>query len=485
MRFFFNRILGISETKVKTVQWSKVTETIEQLQERIKVSHVKDHSSLDIASRIMRRDNYLIAMLNAGILPVSDEVSVFGSIKIPLAVFGTSFEYAVRMLVLNSMFTDQFSLSPLFLDESMALKRNFRILGIINLAFLPFILLFLTVFLFLKHFESFYSNRSDLISGGRTQFWTVYAQWFLRGFNELPHTFMNRMDSSKSHELAQKYILQFPYYVRATFFRFIGFVSGSFVAVLLVILIFGDSAILSNLEVFGQSLLWYLAVFSAVLAISRTFSVAEQPSCDPEQIMLDLFDCTLYFPDTWRGNCHQQFVLDEFKTLYRPRIVLLMQELISVVMTPFYLIFHMPDKAEDILAFIRDHTDYVDGIGDVCSFAQFDLARHGNREYNPLVSELQPKSTTRHGKLETSVITFALEYPQWKGDSQVRQLMQMVDQRSLSGSDALLQMRFSKMLPQSMNASTFKHNGNLSPFQSLLLSHEVEESKNDVKLQMR
>ena len=35
---------------------------------------------------------------------------------------------------------------------------------------------------------------------------------------------------------------------------------------------------------------------------------------------------------------------------------------------------------------MRDFTVHVDGIGDVCSLACFDLARHGNAKYGSPVS---------------------------------------------------------------------------------------------------
>lgn len=33
------------------------------------------------------------------------------------------------------------------------------------------------------------------------------------------------------------------------------------------------------------------------------------------------------------------------------------------------------------MAFVRDNTTHVDGLGDVCSLAGFDLRRHGNPRY--------------------------------------------------------------------------------------------------------
>jgi Autophagy protein ATG9 len=42
--------------------------------------------------------------------------------------------------------------------------------------------------------------------------------------------------------------------------------------------------------------------------------------------------------------------------------------------------------ADAIVAFVRDNTVAVEGLGDVCSLATFDLARHGNPRYGSPVA---------------------------------------------------------------------------------------------------
>ena len=56
------------------------------------------------------------------------------------------------------------------------------------------------------------------------------------------------------------------------------------------------------------------------------------------------------------------------------------QELVSPVITPFLLCFNLRYKALDIVDFFRNFTVDVVGVGDVCSFAQMDVKRHGNPE---------------------------------------------------------------------------------------------------------
>ena len=53
----------------------------------------------------------------------------------------------------------------------------------------------------------------------------------------------------------------------------------------------------------------------------------------------------------------------------------------SILLTPFVLYFSLPYCTEAILEFVRDHTVFVEGVGDICSLANFDFEKHGNSKY--------------------------------------------------------------------------------------------------------
>lgn len=55
-----------------------------------------------------------------------------------------------------------------------------------------------------------------------------------------------------------------------------------------------------------------------------------------------------------------------------------MEELLSPIVTPFILIFLLRNKSLEIIDFFRNFTVEVVGVGDICSFAQMDIRRHGN-----------------------------------------------------------------------------------------------------------
>ena len=63
--------------------------------------------------------------------------------------------------------------------------------------------------------------------------------------------------------------------------------------------------------------------------------------------------------------------------IYRLLQVFLLEEILSPIVTPFILIFWLRPRALSIVDFLRNHTVEVDGVGDVCAFAQLDVGKRG------------------------------------------------------------------------------------------------------------
>lgn len=89
----------------------------------------------------------------------------------------------------------------------------------------------------------------------------------------------------------------------------------------------------------------------------------------------------------------------------RAQALLFVEELASIVLTPFVLYWSLPACVPSILAFVRDFTLQVEGVGDICSLAAFDFARHGNTKYGapthapkvcPLHALLPPLASRMH-----------------------------------------------------------------------------------------
>ena len=64
--------------------------------------------------------------------------------------------------------------------------------------------------------------------------------------------------------------------------------------------------------------------------------------------------------------------------MFQMKLAIFVQEIVSVILTPFILLFSLPPCAGKIIDFCREFTVHVSGIGYVCSFAVFDFKREGN-----------------------------------------------------------------------------------------------------------
>lgn len=67
--------------------------------------------------------------------------------------------------------------------------------------------------------------------------------------------------------------------------------------------------------------------------------------------------------------------------MFQFKVLLFLEEVASVLFTPFILYFVMPSSADGIVDFVASSTVEVPGVGHICSFAAFDVQRHGNVKY--------------------------------------------------------------------------------------------------------
>jgi len=127
-------------------------------------------------------------------------------------------------------------------------------------------------------------------------------------------------------------------------------------------------------------------------------------------------------PKRWRGKENSELVRREFETLFQYTIIMLLEEMASIFITPYLLIFEVPKRVDDILRFISDFTIYVDGVGDVCSLSMFDFKRHGNRNYGSPFNGLKGLRSSQ-GKMEKSFLSFQSVYPSWEPNADGKQFL--------------------------------------------------------------
>ena len=105
---------------------------------------------------------------------------------------------------------------------------------------------------------------------------------------------------------------------------------------------------------------------------------------------------------------------NEFSHLFENKIVLFVQELLSVFTSPWILWVSLPRRCDKIIDFFREFSVHVDSIGYVCSFAVFDFKRHGNHHYGAPVEHQDTHYFSKAGKMESSFLSFKMANPEWE-----------------------------------------------------------------------
>lgn len=421
IQLFYRNILGISDDDIYTVSWPEVTSRIIQTHEATFSSgehrshgQVLPHKNLDphlIANRILRRDNYLIALFNRDLfnLRLPWQSSKSNSTQCLSQVL----EWGLSYTLLSFVFDEKGHVKRRFLKASnrgrltLGLKIRFITVGALALVFAPFLFFFLILYFVFRYTQEYHKNPSSL----GTRQYSPIARWKLREFNELPHLFNQRLN--RSYKKAVEYLNQFPQEHIIIYAKVISFVTGSFAAVLLIATILNQD-LLHDFEITpGYSSFFYITVFGGIAAGASGLVPHEAEVYDPEKVGRELADETHYFPPDWHGKMHTNKVRAEFSQIFENKIVLYLYELFSVLTAPYILMVSLPQSAGQIVDFFREFTVHVDSLGYVCSFAVFDFKRHGNQAYGAPTDQKDDHLASKAGKMESSFLSFKAAYPNW------------------------------------------------------------------------
>jgi len=188
---FYAKELHISESELQTIEWSEVARRIITIR---RVCITKEQMTpLDLVNRIMRKDNYLIAMINKDVLKMNIPMSHH-------VIVTKILEWTVSSTIFGFVFDpmNQDGINPHVKDPNRTrelaegLRKRFKIMGLITLVLSPFIFIFLLIYFLFQYGEQLRSRPTTFA----TRQWSPLARWKLREFNELPHIFQKRLSVS-------------------------------------------------------------------------------------------------------------------------------------------------------------------------------------------------------------------------------------------------------------------------------------------------
>ncbi|KFO27633.1 Autophagy-related protein 9B [Fukomys damarensis] len=192
------------------------------------------------------------------------------------------------------------------------------------------------------------------------------------------------------------------------------FFAGALFAALLLLTVY-DEDVLTVEHVFTT-----MTALGLVATVARCFLPEEQGQGRPPQLLLQAALAHMhYFPEE-PGCGGRDSNYRQMSQLLQYRAASLLEELLSPVLTPLFLLLWFRPRALEFIDFFHHFTVDVAGVGDICSFALMDVKRHGHPQW---LSEGQTEASVaqraENGKTELSLMRFSLAHPQWRppGDS--------------------------------------------------------------------
>ncbi|VDQ01991.1 unnamed protein product, partial [Trichobilharzia regenti] len=377
IRRFCTNILDMptNDSGLSDLTWSEVQQRLLQSQRDFQFCVYKVNlDELDIYNRILRHKNYLIAMINQDILPIRYRIS--SSLLPQIVYLPDGYLFNLKLILFWTPWSPfhnywQLRADYKWVTKPVELASRVRILGIINLVMAPIIFIAQLIAFICANAERFRYQPSTLF--GRR--WSNYARLYLRHFNELQHEFGTRL--KQAYTPASRYFDSFvsrPLTVIAE--------AGAF--------IFGGASVAFFIASLIREQMMHLPGYLAIL-IGGGLLARSCLSLIPDENMVycprSLLVSTLmrihYMPDHWKEQAGTYQVRSEFSQLFQYRMIGLLEELLSPIITPLILIFILPKHTLEIVDFLRNYTVEVPGVGDVCSFAQLDIRRHGDPMWHP------------------------------------------------------------------------------------------------------
>ena len=116
----------------------------------------------------------------------------------------------------------------------------------------------------------------------------------------------------------------------------------------------------------------------AVYTVARGMIKQDHQVPNPSLYMQEVIRYTRYEPAHWHNRWHTEEVRREFASIYQNKVMIFLEEIFSMIITPYLLLTKLPACSERIVDFFREFTISVEGLDHVCSFAMFDFKKGGD-----------------------------------------------------------------------------------------------------------
>lgn len=240
---FYLHALRIPMSALPYCTWQEVQARIVQTQKEHQICiHKRELTELDIYHRILRFQNYMVALVNKSLLPLRFRLPGLGEV----VFFTRGLKYNFELILFwgpGSLFLNEWSLKAEYkrggqrLELAQRLSNRILWIGIANFLLCPLILIWQILYAFFSYAEVL--KREPGALGARC--WSLYGRCYLRHFNELEHELQSRLN--RGYKPASKYMNCFLSPLLTLLAKNGAFFAGSILAVLIALTIYDEDVL--------------------------------------------------------------------------------------------------------------------------------------------------------------------------------------------------------------------------------------------------
>lgn len=356
---------------------------------------VPEFDALFVANCLTRKDNFYIALYTHDIV----DTRLFGVHFLP-----HSLHWCIDRCISATLFQKTDMMDSLERDKMRAdaLISMYRTIGVLALIAAPGILVYRLAMFVFRYADDLRSRPQTMTA----RHWSNMAMFRLRDYCEVPALLHHRL--ALSYKPAAEYATMFPSPMAAISARFMTIVTGGIIAVLLLgSLVYDEQFLKANL-VAHRSVSWWLAMVVLAAMAFRSLIPNDYTAFQPAEKLREVAQHVHHYPPEWRNQADSKATRDSFCRLFPYRIVSVLEELASVVLTPLILIAVLPKSALATARFINAHSTFVPIIGHVCNMAMFD--RDNLYRDQSCLSDSLCRDQTTTSKMQASVVHFRQYY---------------------------------------------------------------------------
>ncbi len=345
IRDYYKDELNISSKKLSTITWDKIIEVLGY-------KYGKEINAYNINSRILRKDNIMCDLFRT---------------KLNNYLYSSLMEWNLSYCILNNIIDDKNQLTSKMFNNidgvKKDIKKNMIIISCLTFIFMPFLIIYVFFYSFLKYGANFYNHPSKIV----TRQWSLKAKWEYRYYNELKHNLDERLHLGSVY--AKEYCNQFNSKVFETITKFLVFLASSFFIILLFLSLLNEH-LLFNLNItYDKPIIWYMGILGSIIALGKNIN-QERKSSGFSESFSKLSAKIKFIPQQWEKIYDPIKIKNNIIKFYEYQIVTLLKECLLVITIPFFLLY-LCNYINSIVEFIRDNIENDNKIGYISKKSNF------------------------------------------------------------------------------------------------------------------